>query len=254
MLELIPVLIIIGIGAGAFGAVLGVGGGIIIVPVLTYLGLSPTQTSSTSLFAVLSTSAGSTVEYSRQKRIEYGLALRLAAIAAPGAVIGALLSRQFTPELFKLYFGILIIMTGLYILDRKSVLNERFRIRTGFKNVFIYTCGFAAGILSSLFGVGGGIIFVPIMLILLGIDMHRAAPTSQLILFISSLVGIATHSYLGHPDYLYAAALAAGAFIGAQIGARISKRAKGILLERILGIALIGVGVKLILDWFPKPV
>jgi uncharacterized membrane protein YfcA len=65
----------------------------------------------------------------------------------------------------------------------------------------------------------------------------------------TSFAGILTHSYLGHPEYLQAAALAAGAFAGGQIGARISKSAKETVLRQLLGLVLIGVSVKLIFDW-----
>ena len=253
LLELIPILIAVGVGAGALGSILGVGGGVIIVPFLTYFGLSPTQTSSTSLFSVLSTSVASTVEYSRQKRIDYALGLRMAAAAAPGAIVGALLSRQFTTDSFRLYFGILLILTGLYILNRGSLLNGRSLALMGsHKNVIVYAFAFAAGMISSLFGVGGGIIFVPVMLLFLGVGIHRAAATSQLTLLVTSFAGIITHAYLGNPDYAYASALALGAFIGGQIGARISKSAKEKLLEKVLGIVLMGIGLRLIIDWFLK--
>ena len=231
---------------------LGVGGGVIIVPFLTYFGLSPTQISSSSLFSVLSTSISSTVEYSRQKRIEYAVGLKLAAVAAPGAILGALLAKQFTIESFRLYFGILLILTGLYILTRKSLLARGKGEPTAgktWKNLVVYASSFAAGMISSLFGVGGGIIFVPVMLIFMGIGMLRAAPTSQLILLITSSFGVVTHAYLGNPEYSYAAALAAGSFAGAQIGSRVSARAKDLFLERALGIVLSGIGVKFIVDW-----
>ena len=252
MLELIPVLIAIGLGAGAIGSILGVGGGVIIVPFLTYFGLSPTQISSSSLFSVLSTSISSTVEYSRQKRIEYLVGLKMAAFAAPGAILGALLAKQFTVGSFRLYFGILLILTGLYILNRKSLLGQRAEKISGtgtWKNIIVYGSAFGAGVISSLFGVGGGIVFVPAMLIFMGIGMLKAAPTSQLVLLITSAFGVATHAYLGNPEYTYAAALAAGAFFGAQIGSRVSNRAKEIVLERILGLVLGGIGIKFVIDW-----
>jgi hypothetical protein len=82
--------------------------------------------------------------------------------------------------------------------------------------------------------------------------MQRAVPTSQLTLMITSLAGVLMHAYLGHPDYLQAAALSAGAFAGAQIGARMSRSAKEVLLQRLLGLVLIGVSIKFIADSFFK--
>jgi len=79
----IIVLIAVGLGAGTLGSMIGVGGGIILVPALTFLGLSPTQTASTGLIAVASTSVSSTIEYSRQRRIDYRLGIEMAAFAIP---------------------------------------------------------------------------------------------------------------------------------------------------------------------------
>jgi hypothetical protein len=110
------VLVIVGLGAGTLGSMLGVGGGIIMVPALTFLGSSPVQTASTSLIAVASTSVSSTIEYSRQKRIDYRLGLEMAAFAIPGAVLGAVLSESLTAESFQQYFGIILIFTGIYLL------------------------------------------------------------------------------------------------------------------------------------------
>ncbi len=245
------ILIAVGLGAGTLGSVLGVGGGIIMVPALTFIGLPPQQIASTSLFAVTSTSVSSTMAYSRQKRIDYRTGLEMAAFAIPGAILGAFISGSISAPDFKLYFGILLILVGIYIVYRNSILKEKSQPngRPAFRAA-VYGSTFAAGIISSLFGVGGGIIFVPMMLLALGMTMHRAAPTSQLTLLITSLTGVFTHAALGHPDYVYALALAGGAFVGAQIGAKWSRSVKDVLLQRMLGIVLIAVAVKFIADWF----
>ncbi len=250
---MILVLIGIGIGAGALGSVLGVGGGIIMVPALTFLGFPPAHVASTSLFAVTSTSVSSTIEYSRQKRIDYRLGIQLAALAIPGAIIGAFVSDYLTEGSFKLAFGILLVLTGLYILYRNSILKEGSEApkkQPIHVMVAVFGATFGAGLISSIFGVGGGTIFVPIMLLVLKMTMQRAAPTSQLTLMITSVAGVLTHSFLGHPDYIQAVALSAGAFVGAQVGARLSRSAKDALLQRLLGIVLIGVAVKFFFDWF----
>jgi uncharacterized membrane protein YfcA len=133
---------------------LGVGGGIIMVPALTFLNL-PTQAASTSLIAVMSTSVSSTIEYSRQKRIDYALGLEMAASAIPGAVLGAILSGYLQEDSFKLYFGILLILTGLYISYKNSVLRDnRAKKRSTSLQAAVFAASFGAGMISSLFGVG----------------------------------------------------------------------------------------------------
>ena len=242
-------LLVVGLGAGTLGSMLGVGGGIIMVPALTFLNVPPTQAASTSLIAVMATSISSTIEYSRQKRINYGLGLQIAACAIPGGVLGAVLSEYLLQDTFKLYFGILLILTGLYILYRNSVLKDRHVKRRSLAlQVGVFAASFGAGVISSLFGVGGGIIFVPAMLLVLGLTMHRAAPTSQFTLMMTAIAGVFTHSALGHPDYLQAIVLSIGAFVGAQIGARLSLITKDVLLQRLLAAVLMTVAIIFILD------
>jgi len=246
---LLAFLIFIGLGAGTLGSLLGVGGGIIMVPALTFLNLSPTQAASTSLIAVMSTSFSSTLEYSRQKRINYKLAVWMGACAIPGGIVGAFLSDFLQEDSFKLYFGLMLMLTGIYISCKNSVLKDQHARRRSLPlQIGVFVASFGAGIVSSLFGVGGGIIFVPAMLLVLGLTMHTAAPTSQLTLLMTAIAGVFTHSALGHPDYVQAIALSAGAFVGAQIGARLSRVTKDVLLQRLLGLVLVGVAVALILD------
>ena len=248
-IAMLTFLLVVGLGAGTLGSMLGVGGGIIMVPALTFLNVPPTQAASTSLIAVMATSISSTIEYSRQKRINYGLGLQMAACAIPGGVLGAVLSEYLLPDTFKLYFGILLILTGLYILYRNSVLKDRhIKRRSLALQVGVFAASFGAGIISSLFGVGGGIIFVPAMLLVLGLTMHRAAPTSQFTLMMTAIAGVFTHSALGHPDYLQAIVLSIGAFVGAQIGARLSRITKDVLLQRLLAAVLMTVAIIFILD------
>jgi uncharacterized protein len=242
-------LLVAGLGAGTLGSMLGVGGGIIMVPALTFLNVPPTQAASTSLIAVMSTSVSSTIEYARQKRINYGLGLEMAACAIPGGIFGAVLSGYLLEDTFKLFFGILLILTGIYVFYKNSVLKDRHVKRRSLPlKVAVFAASFGAGIISSLFGVGGGIIFVPAMLLVLGLTMHGAAPTSQLTLMMTAIAGVFAHSALGHPDYLQAVVLSTGSFVGAQIGARLSRITNDTLLQRLLAAVLMTVATIFILD------
>lgn len=243
----ILILIAVSFGAGTLGALLGLGGGFIIVPTLTFMIFNPSQIASTSLFSVFSNSASSTIAYAKQKRIDYALGAKFAAFAIPGAVIGAYVSSFIALPEFKLYFALVLIGTAIYIL-RKNTLKEKTTKHSHGIMALCYASSFFAGVLSSLFGIGGGVVFVPIMVALLGMSVHTSAPTSQFILLISSVAGLVSHVYLGHPDYLIAAILVGGAFAGAQLGAKISLTIKEKMLQRLLSIGLLAVAVKFIVD------
>jgi hypothetical protein len=114
--------------------------------------------------------------------------------------------------------------------------------------VFVISASFFAGIISSFFGIGGGIVFVPLMVIGIGMTMRKAAPTSQFILLFASLSGIIVHSLLGHPDFLQAGLLAVGAFVGGIIGARISFNVKERSLQILVSAIIIIAAIKLFFD------
>ncbi|MFB5628531.1 MAG: sulfite exporter TauE/SafE family protein [Nitrosarchaeum sp.] len=240
---------LIGLGfvAGILGSMIGLGGGIVVVPVLTFFGFPPTLAASNSLFAAFSNAIGSTLSYSRQKRIDYSLGLKLGLLSVPGTVLGAYISSDVTPGIFKILFGLVLISSAVYIFLRKKI-QTREKNLTTMMIVFVVGASFFAGIISSFFGIGGGTVFVPLMVVGLGMTMKRAAPTSQFILLFASLSGIITHSILGHPDFIQAGLLAAGAFFGGIIGARISLDIKERYLQILVSVIIIIAAFKLFFD------
>jgi len=246
------VLIVVGLLAGTLGSIIGVGGGLIMTPALTFMGFAPAQISSTSLFAVTFASASSTISYVRQKRIRYHVGVKAAVVAIPGAITGAFISSGLPIESFKLYFGLLLLLAGIYIAYSGSLKEKQNRRKVNDKKfeLPLFCIGaFGAGIISSLFGVGGGIVFVPLMILVLGMSLSTASPTSQLALLITSFVGTVTHAVLGHPDYFHAASLSVGAVVGGQIGAKVSYKVKERLLRRMLSVSLIAVALKFISEF-----
>jgi len=248
---LFPFFVLVGLIAGILGSMIGVGGGIIISPVLTFLGLSPPQVASTSLFAVSSTSISSTLAYSKSKKIQYMLGIKMALLSIPGAIIGSFFSVRIDPGSFKILLAIVLIGTGVYLIYKKSILaGNSLSFQNLWVRILFFSSTFVAGIISSLFGIGGGVVFVPLMIMVLGLTMYLAAPTSQFILMITSLVGLSTHIILGNPQYIPAILLSIGAFAGAQIGSRLSTKLSEQKLRLLLGITFIGIALRLILDFY----
>ena len=240
-------LIPLGFIAGVLGSIIGLGGGIIIVPVLTFMGFSPTLAVSNSLFAVFSNSVGATAAYAKQKRVEFSLGWKLGLMAVPGTILGAFISSDLSSEIFKVLFALVLISSASYIFLKRKIEEKSVDIS---RLLLVFSAGasFFAGIISSLFGIGGGLIFVPLMVVALGISMKRAAPTSQFILMFASFSGLIVHSMLGHPDYYQALLLSIGAFAGGILGARLSLEIKENKLKIIVVIVLIAAAIKLIID------
>ncbi len=245
-------LIPLGFAAGLLGSIIGLGGGIIIVPVLTFFGFSPALAASNSIFAVFSNAIASSISYAKQRRIEYSIGLKLGLLSIPGTIVGAYVSSEITPSIFKILFALILISASVYIFSKRKIESKNYNLS---KQIMILAVGasFFAGIISGLFGVGGGIIFVPLMVVAMGLSMKNAAPTSQFILLFASGSALVTHTLLGHPDFYQALLLATGAFVGGLVGARLSLEIKENSLKILISIVMIGAAVKLFIDSLEAP-
>ena len=240
-------LIPLGFAAGVLGSIVGLGGGIVAVPAMTFAGFPPALAASNSLFAAFSNSVASTISYARQKRVEFGIGIKLGLMCIPGTILGAFISDVMTPSLFQILFAFVLVASAVYIFIKRAV-DEKPYNKTALMMILSAGASFFAGIISSLFGIGGGIVFVPLMVIGIGIPMRRAAPTAQLVLMFASLSGLLVHSALGHPDYFQALLLAIGAFGGGILGARLSLEIKERKLKILVTVVLLAAAIKLVID------
>jgi len=258
---------------GVFAAMVGVGGGIFIVPLLTLIyEFEPPEAIGTSLAMIIFTSIFSTVSYSRQKRIDYKVGVVLSIVTIPGAVIGAL-----TPEIIKSVFGLkqefvasgLGLLFGLFLVFVALRMLVMYTHKHKYKKadklwhrkiidsagvIFEYdsnlkkggSLSFFGGFFSGLLGIGGGVVMVPIMNFLMDFPMHLAVATSMFIMIFTSLAGAATHFTLGNVHLDYMILLCIGIVFGTQLGAYASKRTSGKNLRRIFGIIVILVSILMI--------
>lgn len=255
MLELLEYLWLVPLGfaAGIIGSMIGLGGGFVIVPALTFAGFSPTLAASDSLFAAFCNAVASTLSYARQKRIVYSLGIKLALLSIPGTILGAYISDEISASVFKILFGLVLIASSAYIYSKRKMEPKEYNLS---KQIMILAIGasFFAGIISSLFGIGGGTVFVPLMVVAIGLSMKLAAPTSQFILMFAAASGMIVHSLLGHPDYVQAGLLSIGAFAGGIVGSKISSRVDEKKLRIFVTVVLAVTSIKLFMDAFNSPV
>lgn len=239
----------LGFAAGVLGSMIGLGGGFVVVPALTFAGFAPVLAASESLFAAFCNAVASTISYSRQKRIVYSLGIKLALLSIPGTVLGAYISDDISATTFKLLFGIVLLASSAYIYLRRKMEPKEYNLSKQMM-VLAVASSFFAGIISSLFGIGGGTVFVPLMVVAIGLSMKLAAPTSQFILMFAAASGMIVHSMLGHSDYVQAGLLSAGAFVGGIVGSKLSLRVNEKKLRIFVTIVLALTSVKLFMDAF----
>src|SRR2546430_7136549 len=245
-------MILLGFAAGIIGSMIGLGGGFVVVPILTFFGFSPQLAASNSLFAAFSNAVASTMSYAKQKRIVYSLGLKLGLLSIPGTILGAYISDGITPSSFKILFGIVLLASSIYIFLKRKMESKDYNLS---KQIMVLAIGasFFAGIISSLFGIGGGVVFVPLMVVAIGLSMKLAAPTSQFILLFAAASGMIMHSILGHPDYYQASLLSAGAFVGGLVGSRLSLQIEEKKLKIIVTVVLVIAAIKLFIDSVGTP-
>lgn len=255
----------LGFAVGAFGTLVGAGGGFILTPVLLLLYPSdrPETLAAIGLVAVFANAASGTAAYARKRRIDTASGAVFIAAALPGAVGGALLTSLLPRNAFDLAVAGLLAALAAWLIfpsrvatsaasrgaERRLVdadgVRYAYRVRLG--------PGAAAsggvGFLSSLLGIGGGVIHVPVLVRGLGMPTHVATATSHLVLAATAGVAAVTHilagSFAGGHGAYRALVLAVSLAAGAQAGARWSGRLRGPVIERLLVVALLAISIRL---------
>ena len=260
-------LVAIGVLVGAYGTLIGAGGGFVLMPLLLllYPHESPARLTAVSLAVVLANASSGSFSYYRLRRADYKSGAWLAVATIPGAILGAIVVGTIPRVQFELIMGLTLLVAGIYLaarpLGRFPLLSSatfsvertitdlqgsshRYRFNLGLAMVFSVVVGFV----SSLLGIGGGIIHVPLLTTFFEFPEHIATATSHFVLIFTSGAGTATHVY--ESDYGgtvgVTISLAAGVLIGAPFGAALSRRVTGGSIIRLLAIALGLVGLRLL--------
>jgi uncharacterized membrane protein YfcA len=265
----IVILIILGIVAGIIGSLVGLGGGILIVPALMYLagvfpafhGVTPQIAIGTSLFVIIFTGLSSTLAYMKYKLVDYKSGLIFFIGSGAGSIAGAYVSNMFQADSFSLWFGIFMIVISLSLkLKRKERPAEKTHggvIRTFQESdgtVYTYSyhvwtgisIAIVVGFLGGLFGIGGGSLMVPAMILLFLFPPRVAIATSMFIIFLSSITGSIAHIASGHVNWLFALCLAPGAWVGGRLGAFINRTLKSNVLVLVMRWVLVLIGLRMI--------
>ncbi|MGE7999933.1 sulfite exporter TauE/SafE family protein [Lysinibacillus sp. NPDC093190] len=266
------VLVIIALLSGLIGSLVGLGGGIILVPATLYVGLNlgmipditPQRVVGLSVVMMIFTGLASTLSYMKSKTVDYKSGWIFFIGSIPGTMLGAWVNKGLDLPSFNLYFGILLIILATILLVRDRLKPVEWFVKNGMRlefedkegNTFVYgypiwfaiALTFAIGFASGLFGIGGGSMIVPAMIILFLFPPHVAVATSMFMVFLSSIVNSASHIYLGHVPWLFTIPVIPGAYIGAKLGAALNKRIKSDTLVVALRVILLLLGLRSIIE------
>jgi uncharacterized membrane protein YfcA len=229
-----------GLAGGVLGGFVGVGGGVVMVPLMThFLKLTQLQAHGTSLVAIIFTAAVGAATYALHGNADWKGALVLAVTAIFTARLGALFAHSLPEKKLKKSFGLFVVFVSLLLLV-KAYLPISGHSLSFWGNILVFLAiGALTGFVSGMMGVGGGAVMVPPMVILGGMSQHLAQGTSLLAMIPISVSGAMTHYRLGNVRKDIVWGLAAGSLVGGYLGATGAKA----LPEPYLRFVFAGVGL-----------
>lgn len=271
-MEMVLLLFIIGLTTGALSGLFGVGGGFILVPLLTLVGVSIKEAIALSLVYIIGTALSGLLRHFKQHTVDVALALSLSLSSIFTAQLGVMLTVGMSTSLLKILFGILTAsVAAFYVLrhdpanletnksgpqiivdDKPTTLKDRLHLhrhKVVAGEEYSYRINLLAGLaigavvgfVSGMFGVGGGFLMVPLMVTLLGVPLKIAVGTSLLCVIAPASSGSIALWLADKLDLHLLPALLVGGLLGAQIGARLLLVLKASTLKLAFNLLLIAV-------------
>ncbi|MFC7687882.1 sulfite exporter TauE/SafE family protein [Ureibacillus sp. GCM10028918] len=265
-------LAIIALASGILGSLVGLGGGVILIPATLFVGINlgffpeitPQRVVGLSVIMMIFIGLSSTLSYMKNKQVDFKSGFIFFIGSIPGTMVGAWLNKGLDLPSFNLYFGIFLVLLSILLFIRDKLKPIQWFVKHGKKThftdqegrefVYGYPIWFAivftfiVGMVSGLFGIGGGSLLVPAMVLLFLFPPHIAVATSMFNVFLSSMVNSASHIYLGNVPWIFTIPVIIGAYIGAKVGAALNKRMQSKTIVFVLQIVMLLIGIRSILE------
>ncbi len=270
----------VGVAAGLLSGLIGIGGGVLIVPFLYFFYAHPgwfgdpvspdvatVVAHATSLFAIVPTSVRGALTYHRARLVVWRAVWPIGLASMVAAAAAARLAPQLPAEALRIAFGALLVFSGARLLRRRDAEEE---VRHGTAHLRLslpvtLATGLAVGTFSALLGVGGGIVAIPLLIGVVGIDVRQVAGTSMAIIVITSLGGVLAYIFggagvpgrpplsLGYVDVALGTVVFLGALLSVRWGAHLNQRMKPRGLALLFGAFFLVMGVRMIVDNLGTP-
>jgi uncharacterized membrane protein YfcA len=209
--------------------------------------ISPPFATAASLLFVFANTLAASIAFIRRGAADIPRSLAITAAGIPSSILGAWVI-QFMPHAdFDIVYGAFLVIVGITVFVRR---NAEPKPRNLARQQILWleiATGLFVGFISSFFGIGGGIVLVPLMLVVFREAVHGIAATSALVVMLTSPTGVIAHAFYGDFDALLAAPLAVGGFIGGSVGARLAKRMEARQLSILMAVMLFFAAVALVL-------
>ncbi len=236
---------LIGIAAGFFGGLVGLGGGVVMIPLMVgMLKLTQHKAHGTSMVALVFTGATGALAYYIHGNVDVSASLVLAVTSVVTVRYGAKYAHSMPEWKLKRAFGGFLVFASCMLL-LKPYLGVSGETLTGItKIITLLITGLFAGFVAGMMGVGGGTVMVPPMVILMGMTQHLAQGTSLLCMVAAGIVGAQTHWRLGNVVSRLLPGLIMGIIIGSYMGGSLAQYLPELYLRIIFSSFLIWTGIK----------
>jgi uncharacterized protein len=258
-------LLLAGCAAGFLAGFFGVGGGILLIPVLLFYYSTASITSlvtthltfGTSLLVIIFASASSAYQYNREEYVVWRAVLLMGVASAAGALVGSAIAAMLQGRTLRQFFAVVLVVAALRLLSQKR--KPKGTVAPELDAKKLLPAGFLVGLVASLAGVGGGVFAIPIMYSLFRFPLKKALGTSSAIITITAFAGAIGYAVkgwnmqglpahtLGYVDYLTALPLILGSLPLAIVGASVAEKTKADTLRKIFAMLLIAVAAKMFL-------
>jgi len=251
-------LFLVGTITGTLSGLLGIGGGLLMVPILTLFGLPLVQATATSLIGVLLSALSGSVQNLRTRSLNWRVSGLLALFGVFTAQVGAWLGDRLPDAWLALAFAALLLFT-IYLMNLRRQLQQREASSLNHPAVApgspvpaptpplqlpsIAGIGLLAGVLSGLFGVGGGVVMVPLQTLFLNETIKSAVRTSLGAIVPIAISGLAQHAWNGNVLWIPGLCLGLGGIFGAQVGTRLLPKLSDGTVNQLFRLFLIALAV-----------
>ncbi|HEY9643823.1 MAG TPA: sulfite exporter TauE/SafE family protein [Coleofasciculaceae cyanobacterium] len=246
-------LFLIGIFTGTLSGLLGIGGGLLMVPALTVFNVPLVQATATSLVGVFLSSVSGSIRNFNAGELNWRVSMLLALFGIFTAQVGAWLGDRIPDAILSLAFAGLLLVT-IYLIRLKEQLKRKQSAEKQLAEeqltdesaqttqlLPIAGIGLLAGVLSGLFGVGGGVVMVPLQMLFLGEGIKSAVRTSLGAIMAIAISGLAQHAWNNNVLWVPGICLGLGGILGAQVGSRLLPRLPDHTVNLMFRVFLIGL-------------
>lgn len=240
----------IGVAAGLLAGMLGVGGGIVMVPLMVAVGLTQHRAHATSLLAIFVIAVAGVGRFALAGEVEWVIGAVVAAGAVAGSTLGSKAMGMMSPQLLRGVFVVLLVVAGIRMLIGGDV-SAGEGIHDVLAWVIALGIGLVAGFTAGVAGVGGGVIIVPAFVFLLGMEQHAAEGTSLMVIIFTALAATRVNLAAGRMNLREGLTMGVSGVVSAIVGASLALNLEGAVLTQVFGLFILVAAVRM--AWSLRP-